>query len=132
MSGKADAERVADDLARVAFAGPVVLQEVVKYWAFAGLGRVKSNASGRPGPRRVTGDYTRTFNVELYRTGDAVRATIGTNAVQALRLELGFVGADSLGRVYNQAPLPHWMPMADWVEQGFHADAANRIARLIA
>lgn len=131
MSGKDDATHVAEYLSRVAFAGPVVLGEAVTYWGFAGLAKVKANASGRPGPRRRTGDYTRTMNVEIVRQAAMVRATIGTNAAQALRLEYGFVGADSLGRVYNQKPLPHWGPMADWVERAFYADAERRIERLV-
>jgi trans-2-enoyl-CoA reductase len=40
----------------------------------------------------------------------APAAVVGTTAPQARRLEFGFVGADSLGRVYNDAPLPHFEP----------------------
>lgn len=37
-------------------------------------------------------------------------ADLQVNAPQAWRLEAGFVGADSLGRVYNNAPEPYAMP----------------------
>ena len=35
---------------------------------------------------------------------------VGTNVEYARRLELGFVGADSLGRIYNQLPRPYLRP----------------------
>ena len=35
---------------------------------------------------------------------------VGTNVEYARRLELGFVGTDSLGRTYNQKPRPHIIP----------------------
>lgn len=43
------------------------------------------------------------------KTGDA-EFMVGSNAPQAWRLERGFYGADSLGRVYNQAPQPSLGP----------------------
>lgn len=35
---------------------------------------------------------------------------VGTNVEYARRLELGFVGQDSLGRTINQKPRPHMIP----------------------
>jgi hypothetical protein len=35
---------------------------------------------------------------------------VGTNVEYARRIELGFVGADSLGRVYNQEGQPYLLP----------------------
>lgn len=80
-----------------------------------GLSRVKLAAAGRPGPRRVTGDYTRTMNAQVSRGANGVEGTIGTNAVQAMRLEFGFVGEDSLGRSYRQPPFPHWRPTFEFM-----------------
>lgn len=42
-----------------------------------------------------------------------VTAIVGTNAPQGRRLEFGFVGADALGRVYNQPPFPHVGPAVE-------------------
>lgn len=70
------------------------------------LTQVRANASGRPGPNVVTNQYRGSWS--LRRSGDVV--SIGTNAVQGLRLENGFVGTDSLGRTYNQPPYPHAGP----------------------
>ena len=38
---------------------------------------------------------------------------VGSPMPQTRRLEFGFAGADSLGRVYSQAPRPHWRPAFD-------------------
>jgi hypothetical protein len=54
---------------------------------------------------RKTGHYATT--IEADATG------FGSDAPQAHRLEVGFHGADSLGRVYNQGPRPHFGPAAD-------------------
>lgn len=94
-------------------AGYTNLTRAVKKTAQLGLAKVKANASGRPGPRRVTGDYKRSMNVE---TLGPFAASIGTDKIQARRLENGFVGEDSLGRHYNQPAYPHWEPMRQWIE----------------
>ena len=39
-----------------------------------------------------------------------MRGRVGTNLEYARRLELGFVGVDSIGRRYNQAPRPYLRP----------------------
>jgi hypothetical protein len=70
--------------------------------------RVKAAASGRPGPRARTGDYRRSINSRVRLQAGVAIGTVGTNAPQARRLEYGFVGADRLGRVYNQPPYPHF------------------------
>lgn len=85
--------------------------------------RIQANASGRPGPNAPTGDYRRSWTVAFAGNsllGNA-EAVVGTNAVQGRRLEYGFVGADSLGRVYNQPPFPHVGPAADAIEPLFYA-----------
>jgi hypothetical protein len=72
--------------------------------------RVMRNASGRPGPNVVTGDYRRSISVQYVEEGGVFVAVVGTNSPQGRRLEFGFHGADSLGRVYNQPPFPHFGP----------------------
>jgi len=46
-------------------------------------------------------------------TDTSVLVEIGSVQPYACRLEWGFAGADSLGRVYDQAPRPHWRPAFD-------------------
>ncbi|WP_405526785.1 HK97 gp10 family phage protein [Streptomyces canus] len=72
--------------------------------------QIKANASGRPGPNVITGDYRRSWTHEVYVGGGVVTGVVGTNKPQARRLEYGFVGADSLGRVYDQPPYAHVGP----------------------
>lgn len=64
------------------------------------------NASGRPGPNIVTGEYVSKFRTEISDN----TLTLSNPSEQAHRLEYGFYGADSLGRVYNQPPFPHFRP----------------------
>jgi hypothetical protein len=88
------------------------------------------NASGRPGPNAPTGDYRGSWSVEDVDAGpSAVAKSAGTNRAQANRLEYGFVGADSLGRTYNQPPYAHHGPAVDVVEPLFYA-AMQQVADL--
>ena len=127
MSARDDAFNVANYLGRVSQAADR-LHAATEQAGQAGLARVKANASGRPGPRRVTGDYTRSMNVTVSHKAGSVTAEIGTNAAQALRLEFGFHGTDSLGRRYNNSPLPHWRPMWEWVDGYYYNLATTAVA----
>jgi hypothetical protein len=80
--------------------------------------RVKAAASGRPGPNVITGDYRRSITLEMGMVDGMPSAIVGTAAPQGRRLEYGFVGADSLGRYYNQPPFPHFdPPLAQIIEE---------------
>lgn len=89
---------------------------------------VRAKASGRPGPRVQTGDYRRGIAAN-HGMGPSPRAggglvptsTVRSNAPQAWRLERGFVGADVLGRIYNQPAYEHWGPAIDVVEPKLYA-----------
>jgi hypothetical protein len=99
---------------RVQVRTPVVLRHYGQLYQT----RVRSGASGRPGPRAVTGDYRRSITLEMGLVDGFPAAIVGTISPQARRLEYGFVGADSLGRHYNQPPFPHWdPPLAGIVEE---------------
>lgn len=80
---------------------------------------IKARASGRPGPRAVTGDYRRSWTTTYDVGFGGIRAVIGTNRPQGRRLEYGFVGADRIGRVYNQPPFPHASPGFDQVAPAY-------------
>lgn len=64
------------------------------------------HASGRPGPNVVTGQYIAAMTLQVGRR----KVTVYNNSPQARRLEYGFYGTDSLGRVYHQPPFPHMRP----------------------
>lgn len=75
-----------------------------------GVQQIRQNASGRPGPNVITGRYRSSWRSETRGIPYGAECTIGTDAPQGRRLEFGFVGPDSLGRVYNQPPFPHVQP----------------------
>jgi len=60
-----------------------------------------------------TGTLRRSVHVERRKEAGHAVALVGTDAPYARRLEYGFSGADSLGRVYHQAPDPRWRPVWD-------------------
>lgn len=84
---------------------------------------VKAHASGRPGPEVITGQYLDSIYFEVLEIDvvGSTRVVVGSDAPQALRLEYGFVGTDSLGRTVNAPPYPHFGPAADIVEPEFEA-----------
>lgn len=47
------------------------------------------------------------------KTDNEAKVEMGTNIVYGPRLEFGFVGKDSLGRVYNQPAYPYLRPAFD-------------------
>ncbi|MEU1134257.1 hypothetical protein ABZ383_31105 [Streptomyces sp. NPDC005900] len=61
---------------------------------------IRENASGRPGPNIITGQYFDSWRSEPFHVPEGGGATVGTNRPQGRRLEYGFVGTDSIGRHY--------------------------------
>lgn len=89
--------------------------------------KVRGNASGRPGPNVQTGDYRRGITV-LNGTDRGIPVSrVFSNSPQAARLEYGFIGTDSLGRKYNQPPLPHWAPAKRDVEDFFYQEIVEAV-----
>jgi hypothetical protein len=100
---------------------------VVRHYAMLLETRIKAKASGRPGPNARTGDYRRSWTHEVSSDGVTVTAVVGTNKPQGRRLEYGFVGADSLGRIYNQPPFPHVGPAVEEIRPLFLAALGDTI-----
>lgn len=77
----------------------------------AGEGVVKGNASGRPGPRVVTGAHRRSIRGQVLTVGGGiVEGEIGASSPQAARLEFPFYGPDSLGRRFPGNTYPYLAP----------------------
>lgn len=76
---------------------------------------IRENASGRPGPNVISGDYRDSWvEPRPFAVPDGGGAVVGTMAVQARRLEYGFFEMfDSIGRFYRQPPFPHVEPAVD-------------------
>ncbi|MFH8294968.1 hypothetical protein [Streptomyces sp. NPDC018059] len=80
---------------------------------------IQAAASGRPGPNVITGRYRASWQTQSFPHGHGAMAIVGTFAPQGRRLELGFYGADSLGRIYAQQPFPHVAPALAVLQPGF-------------
>lgn len=100
---------------------------VVRHYAMLLETQIKANASGRPGPNAPTGDYRRSWTTEVHASSDTVTAIVGTDKPQARRLEYGYVGPDSLGRVYAQPPYAHVGPAVETIRPMF-VEALGRVA----
>lgn len=113
--------RVAGGLRVSGLAASQAVKPVVTHFGALLQTRVRGKASGRPGPRSISGDYRRGIALEFDFTGMSAVATVGTNKPQARRLEFGFHDTDSLGRQYAQPPYPHFGPAVDELEGPFTA-----------
>ncbi|MFE4869542.1 HK97 gp10 family phage protein [Streptomyces sp. NPDC056682] len=115
MSGGSftDAGALAAALDRGAQRSLVAAEAAMRHSAQALVQQVQQRASGRPGPRVITGRYRASWNSEVHRAGPVVSGEVGSGAPQARRLEFGFVGVDSLGRHYSQRPYPHLGPAVE-------------------
>lgn len=92
--------------------------------------RVRENASGRPGPNVITGEYRESIKYSPFKLSQGLGAEVYSDAPQAFRLEYGFVGVDSIGRHYNQPPFPHFRPAIESMSGEFYeaVDAAIKRA----
>ena len=108
--------------------GPA-LDAVTLDYGYRALAMVRRNASGRPGPNAPTGDYRRSWTIDVQADGSVV---IGTNAAQGRRLENGFTGEDSLGRFYNQKAFPHAGPAYRSIGPQYRRAITETIRRLAA
>lgn len=115
MGATHNAYGLAADFSEASATAQAEANRLVRHHAMLLETRIKAHASGRPGPRVITGNYRRSWTT----THHGSASTVGTNAPQARRLEWGFYGPDRLGRVYNQRPYPHVGPAFDETKPGF-------------
>lgn len=124
-------DQLADRLeAAAARVGPAV-ERHVEHAATLGAARIRANASGRPGPNVITGAYRASWRTTSRSIPHGAACTIGTRAPQGRRLEFGFVGPDSLGRVYNQPPFPHVGPAIPAIEAALHAGMGDAVREVL-
>ncbi|GGV02479.1 hypothetical protein GCM10010211_82280 [Streptomyces albospinus] len=108
--------------AAIAGPGPAVrarTRTITQHHAMLLRVRIQRNASGRPGPRVITGQYRASWDVRVSTEDGEVTAEVFSDAPQARRLEYGFIGVDSLGRHYRQSPFPHVEPAFWQTQPGF-------------
>ena len=89
-------------LVKIAEAADVAGEQIVTKGAHLVEAAAKQKASGRPGPNVVSGTLRRSIGlVDVTRLGPGRwQSQTAPTVVYARRIELGFHGADSLGRVY--------------------------------
>lgn len=102
------------DLERgMAAAGAFVTSEVKSSLSVGNVTGKEPSASGEP-PRTVTGALRSNIDFVVESDPGEVRGFVGVRRgpadAYARRLELGFVGRDSLGRFYQQEPRPYLRP----------------------
>ena len=115
MSAAEDAMRIAHELVGIGVKVSSGSDRLTRHYGAMTVTRVRANASGRPGPRVISGQYRGSWNLQVRQTAGGTEASAGTNHPAGPRLEKGFVGQDSLGRVYHQPPYPHVGPAADLI-----------------
>lgn len=124
-----NATQVAADLAAVGIKAGAASVGIVRTYGMLLQANVRRRASlprtGPPGPRIQTGNYVRSIGLQLGMSLAGPTATVGSNAPQARRLELGFKDTDSLGRAYDQPPYPHYGPALDEIAPLFVAAIAK-------
>ncbi|HEX5566596.1 MAG TPA: HK97 gp10 family phage protein [Streptomyces sp.] len=104
-------EQLAARLDRAAKQIGPAMERRMRHAGELGRARIRGNASGRPGPNVITGDYRRSWQVVARRIPYGAQVTVGTDRPQGRRLEFGFYDmTDSLGRHYFQPPFPHVSP----------------------
>ena len=81
---------------------------LVEKTAKASIGTVSSPSPPGHAPASVTGTLKARITHRIDKA--TMIGQVGTNLEYARRLELGFVGTDSLGRTYAQAPRPYLRP----------------------
>ncbi|MFE3638137.1 HK97 gp10 family phage protein [Streptomyces sp. NPDC059168] len=105
--------------ARMGSAARARTRTITRHHAMLLRVRIQRNASGRPGPNVITGQYRASWDVRMRTSGGEVTAEAFSDAPQGRRLEYGFVGVDSIGRHYRQPPFPHVEPAFRQTEPGF-------------
>ncbi|MFJ1900535.1 HK97 gp10 family phage protein [Streptomyces sp. NPDC088115] len=124
-------EQLADRLDHAATRIGPAIHRAVKHAGEVGRARIRGNASGRPGPNVITGAYRNSWETQACRLPYGAQCTIGTNAPQGRRLEFGFVGPDSLGRVYNQPPFAHVGPAIDFIGATLLVEMRHAVAEVL-
>lgn len=130
-------EELAQRLEKAAARVPVVLNATVRHEGQMLLALILANASGAPGPNVITGDYISyggpgaSWQIEAKSVAGGTRVTVGTVRPQGMRLEFGFVGTDSLGRTYDQAPRPHVGPAVQQFQMRFGENVKRAVGEAI-
>lgn len=99
-------------------AAAIVVRDQVKVLSNRGNADGKNPSLPGEPPKKVSGRFFKSVTSQVVRDTDgSVLGLIGTDVPYQPRLELGFVGTDSKGRVYHQAPRPAFRPALEMSRQ---------------
>lgn len=126
------ADRLIAELTAAAVQVPLVMEAVVDASADALNAAAKSNATGRPGPDDLSGDYRESWSVEEV-DGDPteVARSVGSDHPAAHRLEWGFIGTDAAGRQVDAPPYAHLGPAIDAMAPLYQAGMQQAIDKVL-
>lgn len=88
------------------------------------VAQIKENASGRPGPNVISGEYRDSWYVAQGDHGDFLARS---DHPAAWRLEKGYLGTDASGRVYHQPPFPHVKTAVEMVRPIVLENSKNKV-----
>jgi hypothetical protein len=109
-----------------------VTEQRMRHVGRLGVARIRQNASGRPGPNVITGQYRASWRAETRGIPHGAECTIGTAKPQGRRLEFGFYDmTDSIGRHYFQPPFPHVQPALGFIEDTLHEQMRGVVEELL-
>lgn len=121
-------------LERAVVAGALIIQNAAKQRAPYRTGTLRRSIH-IGGRTDLATDYQKAPDVpdlDPPRVGaHDVEVYVGTNLEYARRIEYGFNGADSLGRVYNQAAQPYLRPAVDENSGAVQQEVADALLDLI-
>jgi hypothetical protein len=126
-----DLEGLADRLDRAAGRVGPEIDRTVQQQGRLLRALIMENASGRPGPNVITGDYRGSWKPEPFGVPDGGGVEIGTLEPQGRRLEFGFYDmTDSIGRHYFQRPFPHVEPAVNELSPEYEAAFRGALDRI--
>ena len=128
-------DELADRLEQAAEKVGPAIQRHMRHAGALGVGKIKANASGRPGPmvRNTEEPNYRDSWKDVYQPLPyGALCTLGTTKPQGRRLEFGFYNMrDSLGRLYFQEPFPHVDPALSFIGAVLREQMGNAIDEVI-
>ena len=123
-------DELADRLERSADRIGPAIERKVRHVGELGRGLIRGNASGRPGPNIITGQYWASWQSVTRSIPYGAQCTIGTGRPQGRRLEFGFTGVDSIGRYYDQPPFPHVGPAIPLIEAALRQGVGDAVGEV--
>lgn len=105
---------------------PTVVRSAVAEYGAKLLMQVKANASGRPGPDVITGQYRDSIQMDLQASGATATAFVFSDEPYAITLEYGGMSGGRGGLKVSR-PYPHFRPALKSVGSEFEKALYDRM-----